>query len=1069
MAGGTWVSFDRSSEPEPMRVGVFGSSTSMLEAEIEVPGLRLEKIETAQGEFVLVQIPGAGQIGELGTPLLPALRRFVEIPEKAVVRSRVDVLQWEDVVLSDYQMNVPLYPVQRPVPKCDCEEARNWRFEYRKKSYRGTIAPEIISWERPIHMRDHRMVKLSIAPVSYNAETGVLHVARRIRVRLDFDGADQRATNTRKTRLSSRVFDAFLRNAAINLNFSGDPGRTAQWHYPDDAPVEFLVITPPSLESGLADFVEWKTSCGFRVSVVTTDTTGTTKAEIKSYITSLYNGANPPVYILMIGDSPTPLVTYTDADSGVDSGGTGGTDLPFVQMDTDLYPDMIIARWPVDDASELSNMQNKILFYEQPTTANSAWLNRALFLAGDDYENHSVTTHEDVIAELMEPAPNSAECDLWHGNPDDPTTAELMTDINTGLGWTVYSAHSGPTGWAGDPPLSSSDIPTMANANMYPIGIGHSCQSNMWNDYDDVFGEVTVTQADKGFVSYWGGSNSTHWVGDDWLQRGYFDALFDTDMTGSQIPDLDGQYSNGAICYAGLTSVSLQGGDDEEYYWYLYNLDGDPTLDPFTRQPTAINVGAPSAVGPVATENFTVTVTDASSAGVDAALVAASQDGTLLGAGYTDASGTAVFHIDAPSAGSPLLVRVTAHNHVPTDASTMVGAEADGVVSLDASVYTCSSVVTIDVFDSNAAAGFSVDLGPVGGSSIAVAMVEVGDISGHFRGSATLGTDLSVSHGQTLEVSYHDTDTGGGSPADKTAGAAIDCAGPVISGVNATVSQSSIRVEFTTSESGSTVVRYGTSIPPSSSSSDATMRTSHSMVIDGLDACTRYYYEVESTDALGNTSIDNNGGAYYSVETSGWSTFFEDDFNADPGWAIDDGGNANGWAFGTPQGSDDPHSGATGDYLYGYNNTTVDNGDYSDYMSTVATLTTPNIDVTNATSLQLRFQRQLGVESSTYDHAAVQVSTDSGAQWTTVWEHGGSTLNENSWSEQILNLNSVLPAATIQIRWIMGPTDSSVSYKGWNIDDVKLEGEMPCSAIDMIFSDGFEGGSCARWSWDTGR
>ena len=148
------------------------------------------------------------------------------------------------------------------------------------------------------------------------------------------------------------------------------------WTYPDAAPVEFLIITPPQFVGDLAPFVEWKTSCGYNVTVATTDVTGTTTTAIKSYITGLYNGPTPPVYILMIGDSPSPLATYTPS-----GGGTGGTDLPYVQMDGDLYPDMMIARWPIDDTTELVNMRDKILHYEQPTAANSAWLNRALFLA----------------------------------------------------------------------------------------------------------------------------------------------------------------------------------------------------------------------------------------------------------------------------------------------------------------------------------------------------------------------------------------------------------------------------------------------------------------------------------------------------------------------------------------------------------------------------------------------------------------------------------------------------------------------------------------------------------------
>ncbi len=136
------------------------------------------------------------------------------------------------------------------------------------------------------------------------------------------------------------------------------------------------------------------------------------------------------------------------------------------------------------------------------------------------------------MAELMEPPPNSAECELWYGDTQNPTTSQLIADLNTGRAWAVYSAHCGQNGMSGDPSFTSSDVPNLANADQYPIGHGHCCLSNQWATTGDVFGEVVVTQPDKGFVAYWGGSNSTYWDGDDWLQKGFFDALFDEDMTG---------------------------------------------------------------------------------------------------------------------------------------------------------------------------------------------------------------------------------------------------------------------------------------------------------------------------------------------------------------------------------------------------------------------------------------------------------------------------------------------------------------------------------------------------------
>ncbi len=1065
-ANETWIDFGNHRNANPTAVEIQRSDITTLEFDFDVPGLTLDTIRENGQNFTMVSIPGAGQVGAIGSPLLPAFRRFVEIPEAAEVRLTTEVLDWHEVSLGDLGFSTTLYPVQAPRPKCDCQEARDWRFSFKNDAYRGVVSHDLIALEKAVTMRDHRLVRLSFSPVEYDVAAGILKIAKRVGVRLSFVGGNAAATMAKRQRLSSRAFDAFVGRSALNLGFSSSDGnRAGEWQYPSDAPINFLIITPPAFVAGLQPFVDWKTTCGYNVTVVTTATAGTTTTDIKAYISGLYSGPNPPVYILMIGDSPDQLATFTPS-----GGGAGGTDLPYVQLaGNDIYPDMMIARWPVDDVTELINMRDKILFYEQPTAGNSAWLNRALFLAGDDYENYDVTSHEDVIAELMEVAPNSAECDLWHGT-DDPTTTELINDLNTGRGWAVYSAHSGASGWSGDPPLSTGDITSMANTNMYPIGIGHSCSSNEWATNADVFGEVTVTQgADKGFVSYWGGSNSTHWVGDDWLQRGYFDALFDIDMVGSQIPDLDGQYSNIAICYAGLTSVTLQGGDDEDYYWPMYNLNGDPTLDPFTRQPTAINVGVPAAIAPSATDTFTVSVTDASAGAVGGALVGASQEGILLGAGFTDGTGTAIFHIDAPAAGAPMLVRVTAHNHLPTDESVMVGAEADGVVILNSTVYPCSANAAIDVFDANASGPFTVTLQTSGANSIAVSMTEVGDVAGHFYGSASLGVDLVVGNGATLSAIYADLDTGAGGSANKTATATIDCAAPVISSVQLAVSQNSMTVTFLTSEPATSGLSFGASIPPATPLVvSSALTTAHSLVIEGLDACTNYYAAIAVDDALGNSSLDTNGGLYYQEQTGGWQVFFSDDLTVDPGWTIDNGGNNEGWEFGVPLGGGgdhggiDPTSGFTGANVYGVNLA----GDYANSLTTdQLKLTTPAIDCSVATTVFLSFRRWLGVESPSYDHARVQVSTDGGTSWVTVWENTGE-ISDSAWLEQSFDLTALAAGqADVRIRWTQGETDSSWQYCGFNIDDIVVEGAGPCGPMSL-FLDDFESGNCSRWSYE---
>jgi subtilisin-like proprotein convertase family protein len=161
----------------------------------------------------------------------------------------------------------------------------------------------------------------------------------------------------------------------------------------------------------------------------------------------------------------------------------------------------------------------------------------------------------------------------------------------------------------------------------------------------------------------------------------------------------------------------------------------------------------------------------------------------------------------------------------------------------------------------------------------------------------------------------------------------------------------------------------------------------------------------------------------------------EENFNANPGWTTQ-----GQWAFGTPTGGGastgykDPTSGKTGTNVYGYNLT----GDYTNSMPAYS-LTSTAFDCTGVTGARVSFWRWLGVETSTYDKASFAVSND-GTTWTTLWQNS-ATLRDTSWAQVTYDISAVADnQPTVYFRWIIGPTDTSVVYCGWNIDDLSISG-----------------------------
>lgn len=194
-----------------------------------------------------------------------------------------------------------------------------------------------------------------------------------------------------------------------------------------------------------------------------------------------------------------------------------------------------------------------------------------------------------------------------------------------------------------------------------------------------------------------------------------------------------------------------------------------------------------------------------------------------------------------------------------------------------------------------------------------------------------------------------------------------------------------------------------------------------------------------SAQGSGGTPITNprrdSVPPYYSAEVVSQSlVFFQQNLDANPQWT------AQGlWEWGQPTGggglnagSPDPISGYTNNFVYGYN---LD-GDYPNNMNETS-LTTKAIDCTDQYGVRLTFRRWLGVEYPEWDHAYVRASNDE-IHWTTVWQNDAEVA-DSAWVLQEVDLSAVADnQPTVYVRWTMGTSDGSVTYCGWNIDDIRL-------------------------------
>ena len=129
-----------------------------------------------------------------------------------------------------------------------------------------------------------------------------------------------------------------------------------------------------------------------------------------------------------------------------------------------------------------------------------------------------------------------------------------------------------------------------------------------------------------------------------------------------------------------------------------------------------------------------------------------------------------------------------------------------------------------------------------------------------------LGTTHSVAlNGLTAGATYYyqvvSADAAGNTATSSTASfSPKDVTPPVVTGLTATGSGTSATVTWATDEPATSTVNYGTSATAlTSTATVAGLVTSHSVPLTGLAANTRYYYQVVSADAAGNSTTAPSG------------------------------------------------------------------------------------------------------------------------------------------------------------------------------------------------------------------
>jgi hypothetical protein len=547
-----------------------------IEIKVNPEEFEFNSVDTAEGLFTTVILPGYGFSSIEGKAKLPMIRKMVEIPHGSNPELIVTSDSWDEISLLELNLLDMILPVQPPVEKIpgDYNDFIMDDVYYSTDEFYPSDIANIVDIGE---IRSRRFALVEISPVQYNPVSGELRLMNYCEITINLPNSDLIKTYNKIARYSTpnfeRLFEVTFSNygayesGIINSDSKG-----------------YLIIVYDDFYSEIEPFAAWKTHIGYNTTVTNTSDIpgGATKENIHDYIEDAYdNWVIPPAYVLLVGDTPQ-IPTYSGSE------GPDAVDLYYVTINSgDYFPDIFIGRFPASQESHVTAMVDKTLYYEQGNFSENDWIKKAAFMAG--YDNYWITeeTHNYVISMYLEP--EKYDFDKLYRVTYDATKQDVANAINNGRSLAIFSGHGYLDSWDDGPPFNPGDVQSLTNEGKYPFVCSHACLTGSFQ-ISECFGETWLRQPDKAGLAFWGASEGTTWYEDDVLEKGMFQAWWD-----------DGLEWIGGMTDMGLYYVyeNYSGGGLSKYYFEAYNILGDPSVKIWTYSPSGEPSRPDKPSGPV--------------------------------------------------------------------------------------------------------------------------------------------------------------------------------------------------------------------------------------------------------------------------------------------------------------------------------------------------------------------------------------------------------------------------------------------------------------------------------------
>jgi len=627
-------------------------------------------INYALGDFTLLPIPinndtyyspylgDESNSQEPGAPSLPTICRSIIIPDQAVMTGTVissTYQDYENILIApargDFTHN--MNPNDIPYIFGHIYEINDW--------YPGSL----VDLQDPYILRDFRGQVIQVNPFHYNPVNKTLRYYTSLTLEITAQGTGGPIIDPGTPDPISSDFQMIYQRHFLNYEENTPPPDGDTFYTPVSEIGNMLIITYDSFYSTMQPFLTWKNMKGIPTEMINVSSIGTgTATDIDTYIDDYYN-TNGLTFVLLVGDiQQIPSLSY----------GSHASDPGYSYITTDNYPDLFIGRFSAQTTAQLETQVERSIEYERYPLESGTWYHNGTGIAssggpGDDGEydwEHMRYIRTDLLGYTY-----TLVDELYDGSqggedaPGSPTASMVATAVNDGRSIINYCGHGGPTSWS-TTGFSNTYINNLVNDNQLPYVVCVACNNGEFEHYDTCFAEAWMRATNNGeptgAIGVYASTQSQSWNPPMDAQDEIVDILVET-YPGNI------RHTLGALSFQGAMHMIDEYGSsayDEINTWTVF---GDPSLQIRTDTPASLTVTHNTQIPNGATA-FNVTVT-----GVENALCALSQNGILLGASYTDATGSAMITFDPITDVIPVDLVVTAYNKIPYNATILMGDE----------------------------------------------------------------------------------------------------------------------------------------------------------------------------------------------------------------------------------------------------------------------------------------------------------------------------------------------------------------------------------------------------------